>query len=215
MPIDFITLHTYSKSLMHGLIKNILGLFPVFSKNTNPYIRKVLKQGKSVAIQEIIEKLPSLANAMIQGSDAIYSKLLYPQFQDYEMRYGCAIVAQIDEKKKLEIVRAGTAFMLYTFYSRVNNDLGLVSVPLTYALHFEIYKEEPKAGSFVDYLTYQNPHFEDPKMAPSFKFGNEIAQILATMDMAFLFMASQQAVLISEITKNIITGFGLAKEDRG
>lgn len=192
--------------MTNSLIKKLLNRLPIFSSNPNPYIRLVLKQRNDSHTEEIIEKLPQIANAISQGANAIYLKLIYPQFQDYEARYECVIVAQIDDGKKTEIIRVIISFMVYTFYNRMNVHDSAASVPFTHALHFEIYKNKPEAGSFADYLTYQNPNFEDPKMAPSFKFGNEIAQIMATMDMAFLFMASQQAVLVAEITQKILDG---------
>jgi hypothetical protein len=185
-----------------------LGFFSFLSaQNKNPYIRQVLKKSKALETKELIARLPSIANAIAQGADAIYHKLLYAQFQDYEQRYDCSIVTLIDEDKKAELIRLITGFMLYTFYNRENEQSrDAPSVPLTYALHFEIYKNEPKGESFLDYLTYQNPNFEDPKMAPAFKFGNEMAQRMRTMDTAFLFMASQQSVLIAEITQKILNG---------
>ncbi|MFQ5781267.1 MAG: hypothetical protein ACE5HN_10860, partial [Nitrospiria bacterium] len=75
---------------------------------------------------------------------------------------------------------------------------------LTDALHFEIYRMLPSKNSFIEYLTYENPNFEDPDMAPAFKFGNDIADIFEIQDFSFSLMISQQSPLITEIFKKII-----------
>lgn len=167
----------------------------------------------------LIALLPNFANGISQGADSIYRRLLIEQFKDYEERYGCTLLAQINDKTEAALVRTVISFMLYTFCNKIAETYPEpISSPLTSALHFEIYKEKPikgaqcrtghiaPAGSFLDYMTYQNPNFEDRRLAPAFKFGNEIAQIMETMDMAFSFMASQQAVLIAEITQRILSG---------
>ena len=151
--------------------------------------------------------LPLIASGILQGADSIYRQLLIEQFKDYEERYGCTLVTHINEVRQKTLVCVVTSFMLYTFYKKIRETSPeQISVPLTSALHFEIYKEKPSNESFLGYMAYQNPNFEDPKMAPAFKFGNEIAQIMETMDMAFSMMASQQAILISEITRRILDG---------
>ena len=164
--------------------------------------------------------LPLFAEGVTKGADSIYRQLLIEQFRDYEERYGCALLSRIDGGKKSALVRVVVGLMLYHFWIRIaESHSTLVSIPLTSALHFEIYHEKPspKAGnslseSFLDYMNYQNPHFEDPKMAPAFKFGNDIAEIMETLNISFSFMASQQAILISEITRKILDGLLLNKE---
>ncbi len=192
-----------------------LSFFQFFFKTErNPYHRLVLKQDKSAETKALLTMLPSLATGFTQGADSIYSRLLIEQFKDYEERYGCALLSQINDAKKVVLVRTIINFMLYTFYHKIAETYPKeLSVSLSAALHFEIWGnspgELPASVSFIDYLTYQNPNFEDRKLAPAFKFGNEIAQIMATMDMAFSCMASQQAILISEITRKIIEGLML------
>ena len=152
--------------------------------------------------------LPSIASGITQGADSIYRRLLIAQFRDYEARYGCTFLSEINDEKKSALMRAIASFMLYAFSGGIEErHPKQFSIPLTYALHFEIYNEKPAGDSFMDYLAYQNPNFEDTKMAPAFKFGNDIAQIMRTMDSAFSMMASQQAILISEITRKILDGF--------
>ncbi len=162
---------------------------------------------KAKPSKAFLARLPSLASGISQGADSIYRQLLIEQFKDYEERYGCTLVGQINDAKKSALTRVVVSFMLYTFCNKIVESYPEEpSLPLTSALHFKIYKEKPIAGSFMDYITYQNPNFEDRKLAPAFKFGNEIAQIMETMDMAFSFMASQQAILIAEITRKILDG---------
>ncbi len=181
----------------------------LFKTKVNPYRRLVLKQGRSDQTKALVALLPSVASGISQGADSIYRQLLIEQFKDYEERYGCALLADINDAKQKTLVHVVVSFMLYTFCNSIAQTRPeQIAIPLTSALHFEIYNEKPSAGagSFLDYMTYQNPNFEDPKMAPAFKFGNEIAQIMETMDMAFSLMASQQAILISEITRKILMG---------
>ena len=71
---------------------------------------------------------------------------------------------------------------------------------LTDALHYEIYGVLPSDDSFVTYLTYENPNVEDSNMAPAFKFGEDIAQIVAMPDLSFSFLAAQQVAVISDIS---------------
>jgi hypothetical protein len=189
-----------------------MGLFQfLFKTKANPYNRLALKQSKSAETKALLAMLPSLVTGFTQGADSIYRRLLIEQFKDYEQRYGCALLHQINDEKKFALVRVVSSFMLYTFCKKIaETHPSPVALPLTCALHFEIYKEKPingvsPVGSFMNYITYQNPNFEDRKLAPAFLFGNEVAQIMETMDMAFSFMASQQAILISEITQKILT----------
>lgn len=185
----------------------------LFTTEGNPYHRLVLKQGKGAETKALLTMLPILATGFTQGAEAIYSRLLIEQFRDYEERYGCALLAQINDAKKEVLVRTVISFMLYTFCNKIEELYPKGHcLNLTAALHFEIYKKKPCPGSFMDYLTYQNPNFEDRRLAPAFKFGNEIAQIMATMDMAFSCMASQQAILISEITQKILDGLMSQKQ---
>jgi len=182
----------------------------LFRTDANPYHRLVLKESKSdEATKALLAGLSGLAFGFSQGADAIYRQLLIEQFKDYEQRYGCTLLAHIDIVKQACLVRAVRSFMLYTFCHQIaESGKEQTAIPLTSALYFEIYKEKPAQGrgDFLDYIMYQNPHFEDRNMAPAFKFGNEIAQIMETMDMAFSMMASQQAILIAEITRRILNG---------
>ena len=99
--------------------KGLFGFLRFLSKDKNPYIRSVFKKSNDPKIKEIVEILPSIANAISQGAEAIYLKLLCAQFKDYEERYGCSLLAQINESKKTDIVQTVTGFMLYTFCNKI------------------------------------------------------------------------------------------------
>lgn len=150
--------------------------------------------------------LPKMGETIRQGADYLYLKVLQEQIRDYDVRFGSKVVDQIDEPKKSAILRKLTGLMLVTFFNELSEQYPDSTLPsaLTDALHYEIYRALPAKDSFIDYLTYRNPNFEDPRLAPAFKFGNDIAEIVQTLDLSFSFMISQQSTIISEISRKLI-----------
>jgi hypothetical protein len=182
----------------------------LFSRKShqNPAVHTLYRTERKLdpKIEEIISLLPKMAEAMQQGGDYLYIKVLKDQIQDYDIRFGSNVSAQIDDSKKSALTRKLTSLMLTSFFNQLSELYPDSPIPssLTDALHFEIYQALPSQGSFVDFLTYQNPNFEDPRMAPAFKFGNDVAEILETLDLSFSIMVSQQSPLISDISRKLV-----------
>ncbi len=156
--------------------------------------------------EEFVSLLPKLAAAIEEGRDYLYRKVLEAQIKDFDAHYGRHVFEKIDDTKKTAILHKLTAFMLVSYFNELTdlyNDTALPS-SLTDALHFEIYEAMPSKNSFVDFLTYKNPNFDDASMAPAFKLGNDVAEILETFDFSFPLIISQQAPLIRQISKKII-----------
>ena len=147
-----------------------------------------------------------MAEAIRQGGDYLYVKVLKDQIQDYDTRFGSNVSAQIDDSKRVALTSKLTSLMLVSFFNQLSELYPDSPIPssLTDALHFEIYQTLPSKDSFIDFLTYQNPNFEDPRMAPAFKFGNDVAEILETLDLSFSIMVSQQPPLISDISRKLV-----------
>lgn len=177
-------------------------------RHQNPAIdalyRKI-KTGDS-RTEEFISLLPKLAAAIEEGRAYLYRKVLESQIKDFDEHYGSKVFAKIDDTKKAAILHKLTGFMLVSYFNELSDLYPDTSLPssLTDALHFEIYGALPSKDSFVDYLTYKNPNFDDVGMAPAFKFGNDIAEILETFEFSFPLMISQQSPLIRQISKKII-----------
>lgn len=186
-----------------------LSLFrSLFSKkHKNPAIQALYRTPAKLdpKLEEIISSLPKVAEAIRQGGDYLYEKTLKDQIEDYDRRFGSNVSAQIDDEKKGALTRKLVSLMLVSFFNELSELYPESPVPssLTDALHFEIYRALPSQNSFIDYLTYQNPNFEDPRMAPAFKFGNDVAEILKTLDLSFCFMASQQSTVILDISRRL------------
>lgn len=157
-------------------------------------------------IEEIISLLPQTADAIRQGGDYLYEKVLRDQILVYDTRFGSSVSAQIDDSKKNALTRKVVSLMLVSFFNELSGLYPDSPIPssLTDALHFELYQALPAKESFVDYLTYRNPNFEDPRMAPAFKFGNDVAEILETLDLSFSIMVSQQSPLIADISRKLV-----------
>jgi hypothetical protein len=176
----------------------------VFSFFLNPkerYLRAVLKQGPDPRVAA----LPQISKNFIQSAELIYERILRGQFSDYEERYGGGLLAKINEEKKGQLIHGVTNFMLYAFFCKIEEEGSVVASPLTHALHFEIYKTVPtNDSSFLTYVTYQNHNFEEKRLAAAFKFGNDISNIMETADRPFSFMGSQQAMIISEVTRRVL-----------
>lgn len=156
--------------------------------------------------EEIIRRLPQLGETIRQGAEYLFHKVVEEQIGQYDARFGSSISQQIDDPKRSAILQKLTAFMLLSFFNELSELYPDSPLPsgLTDALHYEIYQALPAKGSFIDYLTYQNPNFEDPRLAPAFKFGNDLAEIMQTLDLSFSFMVSQQSPVISEVSRKLI-----------
>ena len=161
----------------------------------------MLKQGPN----PYVVALPQIAKNFTQSAELIYERIFRGQLADYEERYGDHLLARINEEKKGRLIQTMTHFMLYTFFCKIEEEGGAVASPLTHALHYELYKTGPaNDASFLAYVTYQNNNFEEKRLAAAFKFGNDIANIMETADRPFSFMGSQQAMIISEITRRVL-----------
>ncbi len=159
---------------------------------------------------QLADKLPQIAAIFRDASVSIYNKVLLPQFQDYEERYGPGLVSQINDKKRAALIATIQGYMLHTFFRLVEERYPeqKIALPMTHFIGEEI--DTHKAGGvlFLDYVNYQNPNFEEVRMASAFKFGNDIGKIVGTVDRPFTFMASQQAMIVSEITKKLLNEMG-------
>ncbi|MFQ5949838.1 MAG: hypothetical protein ACE5J1_04040 [Nitrospiria bacterium] len=177
-------------------------------RHENPAIEPLYRKGRSIDLktEEIISLLPKLAGAVEEGTAYLYKKVLQEQIQEYDARFGCNVSTLMNDTRKSAILRKLTSLMLVSFFNELSALYPDASLPssLTDALHFEIYRMLPSKNSFIEYLTYENPNFEDPDMAPAFKFGNDIADIFEIQDFSFSLMISQQSPLITEIFKKII-----------
>lgn len=174
----------------------------------NPAVKSLRRnQGRlDPEIEKIITLLPKMGETVRQGADYLFMKVLQEQIRHYDTRFESRVVEQIDASKKSAILRKLTGLMLVTFFNELSEQYPDSPVPsaLTDAVHFEIYRSLPSKDSFIDYLTYRNPNFEDPRLAPAFKFGNDIAEIMQTLDLSFSFMISQQTMIITDISRKLI-----------
>lgn len=174
----------------------------------NPAVESLYRRHGTFDVKtaDLVDRLPAMADVFRQGGEYLYEKVLKEQIGNYDVRFSSNIVGRIDESKRLAILRKLTAFMLVSYFNELSEIHPDSPVPssLTDALHFELYGAMPSNDSFVDYLTYRNPNFEDPKLAPAFKFGNDIAELLETLDLSFSFMVAQQTPVILEISRKLI-----------
>ena len=163
----------------------------------------------------IIRLLPKLSQTFEQGGDYLYDRGIREVLCEYDARAGSEIAAQIDKAKKAALQDEIFALMLYAFHrvcAARYPESPAFAAGLTDALHFEMYRRLPTAdaGAAV-YLSYRNPHFEDPTMAYAFRFGQRVGAIMATLDTPFLLMFAQHAPLIVE-TAEKLTRFVLFNE---
>lgn len=165
------------------------------------------QQGKlDPKTQERVDLLPQMAEVIRQGGDHLYQNVLVDLLRSYDLRFGSDIAAHIDEPKKRALLQTLTSLMLFQFFNEIAERYPGATIPssLTEALHVEIYGALPAQESFIDYLSYRNPNFEDPKAAPAFKFGADIAGILETLDLSFSFMVAQQFPLVRDVARGLI-----------
>lgn len=177
-------------------------------RHPNPVINDLYKKGAVInkEVEKIVLELPNLAEAIRQGRQSLLQKSLLDQISEYDHQTGRQILKEIDEDKKEAMIGKLTAMMLLSLYDELSSVFKDTALPssLTLALHYEIYRALPSNDGFVEYLDYQNPHFEDPKMAPAHKFANDIAEILSISDQLFYFVIAQQVAVISEVSRKLI-----------
>ncbi len=173
-------------------------------KHANPAIHALYRKQEvlDAKSEEIIPLLPKLAETYKEGGEYLLHKTLLSQFEEYDLQYGVTLSKEMTEEKSVLMLDKITSLMLMACFKELSNILpdGPVPSALTDALHYEIYGVLPGKESFVSYLTYQNPQFEDHKMAPAFKFGEDISKIVAMPDLAFSFLVAQQFAVISDVT---------------
>ncbi|MBN4053160.1 hypothetical protein JYT92_00245 [bacterium AH-315-L15] len=177
-------------------------------RHPNPAINDLYRHSGSIdkKIEKIVSDLPYLAEAVRQGGTSLLQKTLIDQIKEYDSRTGREISKNINEAKSEAMLEKLTGMMLLAFYEECATMFQDETMPsyLTTALHYELYQSLPSDQGFVAYLTYQNPHFENPNMAPAHKFGNDIAEIVSVSDQLFYFIIAQQAAVISDVTKKLI-----------
>ena len=189
------------------------------------HVKSAWKACRSPITKQILLALPKIAELFHEAALSIYSKVLLGQFKDYEERYGSTLLATIDDHKKAALIQTITDYMLYAFFRQIESICPEqeIALPMTYALCADGGSrrgggDQRSGEGFIGYLMYQNPNFEEPRMAVAFKFGEDVAQIMETADRPFSFMAAQQAMIISEITKRLIEDIlasSSPEEDRG
>lgn len=188
-----------------------MNLFKNFFKkqqHPNPAINSLYHVVGSLApkADEMIPLLPKLAETYQEGGAYLLHKTLLSQFEEYDTQYGCSLSEEMSEEKSARMLRKIMSLMLVSFFRELSSIFpeGPYPASITDALHYEIYQSLPSEDSFVGYLRYKNPNFEDARMAPAYKFGNDVAEILGIPDLSFSFMAAQQAAVISEIARKLM-----------
>lgn len=173
-------------------------------KHPNPAINALYRKQKSLdpKAEEIIVLLPKLAKTYKEGGAYLLHKTLLSQFEEYDAQYGVALSKEMTEEKSAQMLDKITSVMLLTCFKALSNVFpdGPYPSALTDALHYEIYGALPGKDSFVAYLTYKNPNFEDSQMAPAFKFGADISEIVGMSDLSFSFLVAQQVAVISDVS---------------
>lgn len=156
-------------------------------------------------VSEMILLLPKLSETFQEGGAYLLQKTLLTQFKEYDAQYGANLSEEVNEEKSKQMLVRVMSLMLVVFFKELSRILpdGPYPSALSDALHYEIYGALPGKESFIAYLTYENPNFEDAKMSPAFKFGNDISEIVSVSDLSFSFMAAQQVAVISDIASRL------------
>lgn len=174
----------------------------------NPAIDQIHRYFKRLDARqaEAVRRIPRLAGTLRQGADYICERVLIDFFKEYDERFQSGILAEMTDAKRFKVTEGLLHFMMLQVFSdlaahvRDRNLAGLLSD----AVHFEIFGELPREqGSFVEYLKYENPNFEDPSAAPIYKFGHDMAACIGFTDMNFPTMVAQQSFLVVELTKKL------------
>ncbi len=174
----------------------------------NPAINALYHSKKTLPpkVSEIIPLLPKLGEVYQEGAAYLLHKVLLSQIKAYDEQYGSSVLDEIDEEKSTEMVQILTRLMIFYYFkalSRIFPEDPYPSV-LANALHFEIYNVMPEKESYIAYLSYKNQNFDDAEMAPAYKFGNDIAAIVAIPDLSFCMMITQQAAVILDISQKLM-----------
>ncbi len=188
-----------------GLFKNIFQK----KRHANPAINRLYHSLDSFdpKIEAMIPLLPKLAQTYEEGGTYLLHKTLLSQFKEYDVEYGHTLSEELNEKKSEDMLRKVISLMLVSFFRELSSLFpeGPYPSAMTDALHYEIYHALPGSeDSFVEFLLYKNPKFEDVRMAPAYKFGNDISEILSIPDLTFSFMVAQQVAVISDISRRLM-----------
>ncbi len=192
---------------------NLIRFLKRFKKkhHANPAI-DALYRGPLVVdecVSKIIFALPDMAMVFRRAEHSLLKKTLLDQIDEYDIRMGSQLSKKIDEMKQEEIRRKISSLTLLSFYNELVEYLGETSTAytLTDALHYEIYQSLSFGEGFTEYLDYlkvRNPHFDDQKMTPAHKFGNDISQIVSITDPTFYLIIAQQAAVICDSAGKLV-----------
>jgi hypothetical protein len=163
-------------------------------------------------MEAIVAALPRLADVLLEGRDYLYAKVILAAMDDYDMRAQSAIVSQVDSTKEQALRDELAAIMLFAFHeqgTQLYPQKPEWAMGLTRALHGEMAAHTLRSISAafeagaMTYLSYRNPHFEDPKVAYAFRFGQRMAQIMETLDTPFSLMMAQQATVTTDTARRL------------
>ncbi len=179
------------------------------SKSSNTAVDQLRRhRGQSRAqVSEWIAVLPQMASALKQGRDYLYDRVVCTALRDYDIRAGSQIAHAMGAAQADALREELMAVLLFTFFQEQSKRDVEPSVAwlLTDALHYAVYDRPATAGEGVcAYRDDQNPHFEDPKIAYAFRFGQRIGQIMETLDLPFSLMMSQHAVCVAQVCKTLM-----------
>lgn len=186
------------------------------SETSNPAIKKLYYHFRTLTPTQAtaVNRVPKLANTLREGTDYIYQRVICEMLQEYDERFHSQILPQMDDDRKQKVKSSLLHYMLVQVYSDLSSHVGDQNMAglMVDAVHYEIFGALPlEKGSFVEYLQYENPNFEDPTGAPVYKFGHDMAAVTGFVDMYLPMMFSQQSPLILELTKKL-TALALVDE---
>ncbi len=181
---------------------------PEIRKIRNPALREIYLNGQPQGkIKDAIDRIGRLSQAMKEGSAYIYERVFQQVFHEYDERFGSDILAKMSPERRKRMERRIVDYLLVCVFREMTQIAGdpAAGSLFTDAIHFEIFGAPPGAdGSFIDFLTYENPNLEDPKSAPVFKFGHEMSQMTGTIDMSFPLVMAQQSAIVLELGKRLV-----------
>jgi hypothetical protein len=200
----------------------LLSLFNKKRRGGNRALAELLQHRRDfdARMEESVAALPRLADLLLEGRDYLYEKVILAAADDYDVRAQSGIAKQIDPTKEQALRDELAAIMLFAFheeYAQLDPQRPEWAMGLTRALHGEMATRarrpvcSPFESGAMTYLSYRNPHFEDPKVAYAFRFGQRIAQIMETLDTPFSLMMAQQAKVCTDIARRL-TRWGLFDE---
>ncbi len=192
----------------------VLSLFDKEGRSGNRALAALLRHRGDfdAQMEAIVAALPRLAGVLLEGRDYLYEKVILAAMDDYDLRAQSAIVKEIDAAKEAALRDELAAIMLFAFHeqgTQLYPQKPEWATGLTHALHGEMatHASRPVSSTFetgvMTYLSYRNPHFEDPKVAYAFRFGQRMAQIMETLDTPFALMMAQQATVSADTTRKL------------